>query len=60
MPRFLQCEETLISQGFAPYKSHNPATFCLLDKRRFAGCQWGLPALSLREQAIFHEAFAFS
>jgi hypothetical protein len=42
----LTAGEVSILKGFAPYLSHNPATFWHLGRYRIAGRQWGLPVFS--------------
>jgi hypothetical protein len=40
----LHCEEASIFRDFAPYLSHNPATFWHYVCIESPGAKWGLPA----------------
>jgi hypothetical protein len=44
--QILAAGEVSILKGFAPYLSHNPATFWHSGRYRIAGRQWGLPVFS--------------
>jgi hypothetical protein len=46
----LTAGEVSILKGFAPYLSHNPATFWRSGRHRIAGRQWGLPVFSSTEE----------